>query len=102
MGDLYVPEIVHYKSDVRLEHEYLVAIVKGKQGGRHCLQLERSLSPQQEPHHSDIEGLDDGKAGPEGEQLQSRSSGGSLQDLRCVEPVVPSTTVALIIVQPFI
>jgi hypothetical protein len=70
MGNLYVLEIVHYKSYVRLEHEYLVAMIKGQLGGCQRLQLERSLPPQQEPHHSDIEGLDDGNAGSEGEQLR--------------------------------
>jgi hypothetical protein len=90
MNDIRVLKIAHYKSTVRLEHEYLMATIKEKQGQRRSLQLERSLSPQQESHHSDVEGLDGGKAVSAGGQKQSRSSGGSLQDLRCVEPIISS------------
>jgi hypothetical protein len=70
MNDICVPKITHYKSTVRLEHEYTI---KEKQGKCRSLQLEHSLSPQQqESDHS--EGLDSGKAASVGGQKQSQKS----------------------------
>jgi len=101
MNDICVLNIAHYKSTVRLEHENFVATIKEKQGKCRSLQLECSLSPQQESHCSDIKGLDSGKAASAGGQKQSQSSGGSSQDLMC-RAHYSFSTIVLRIVQSFI
>ena len=80
MTDVLVPEISHHKRTIRLEHEYVVAMVK-EHLRRRLLRVERSVLEQRESCRSEAGELANG-----GVRTPSRRSS---QDYRCVDSLLP-------------